>query len=235
MTKRQDTADQEACKQRSIDEIENAALRRFGQKVFDAGRAYEEELEKRTTKHPDGIKYVDVRRGKDFEMAKQIASFLGVAFLSPPISADDRRKPARIHSALRPSSTTKDDGKAVELAERVVRKYAQMFHAVTPGSPHPSLPSPFTIPAAEQLLVPALVSEVHAEFRRLKNRRSEIRELLSRFSSGKGRKAKAGELTRLTASGILCELMRMASWPLGPKTVKSIDQAIRRIRKSPLQ
>ncbi len=219
MTKKQDTTEGEARK--LAEEIERGALRAFSQAIFSAPAKYEQERAKLAGKGKYAqVKVTDVLYGKDYRQAKSIATLLGNVFLHGSITEDDRRTLGRLYSALRPPIDDRNNGQAIEIAESIVRKYAEAYQRSFSGLQHTDVPAPFTVPAYEKILAIALVTHVSPGFRGLRKQYPAVKALLDRYSAGKGRKAKKGEPTKLAAAGILCKLNQMCGKHRGVNNVK---------------
>jgi hypothetical protein len=146
MTKRQDTAAEEARKARAIEALRTRALGNFGQALFDATQEYEQTLQRlagsgkgliskseRESFDPDteerlefkGIRIADVKRIEAYSQASAIATFLSSAFLTGTrerfeLQYDHAKTLTRLHSALRPRADSRDVQSAVELVFSII-------------------------------------------------------------------------------------------------------------------
>ena len=213
--------------------IRARALREWANRIRQAGVEYERTLE--VLAKEAGIKPRDVPRGEAEKMALRLASSVAHVMeegCSPggfDVSGPDLALLRRLVGAFRPAFDERTKAHAIQSAARIIRDHAQCFDSrLETESPHPTLPAPFRVGDAGQMLAFALAAGVHPGFRALEKKTSAVRQLLGRYTVSKPGKPARGTLQKLTEKGILKELNALASSPLGKLTIKAIDNAIAR-------
>lgn len=212
-----------------ITRIQFAALKKFGQAIFDASRAYEREVATLAAKH--GIKRREIPYVGEYKRASAVATALSAPFLRQELFTDEEQAVHdRLYAALRPRVTNRDTAEAAVLAERIVSEHcAQHLAGALAG-----------VGVAKSLAL-FLGAKVHRDFRQLRDHENEVVQLVERWipSKPRGAKGRAGRRTaqgspsKLTGIGILCELNRLVpSRPLGDLKPNTVDTQIRRIRKN---
>jgi hypothetical protein len=206
------------------------ALRRYGQAIFDAHKAYEAELERLA--QGAGILVRDAHKtSPEYRTAQSILGKMGLAFQvaakEGSFGEDGKRLFLRLSDALKPPVDARSSGHAVRRAVEIVDGYAGLF-ITEQESEHRS-----TVAFAIRLLS----AQVHGSFSELRAKEPAVSDLFARYiestpraAVGRApRKRKAGAAGALTAAGIVCELNKLARFPLGRRlTPDGVNHAIAR-------
>jgi hypothetical protein len=211
------------------EQVRSEALRRYGKAIFNATQVYEAELERLA--YEAGIQVRDVPKPPPaYRTAQSVLMRMGLAIQRAKdgsIDEDGKRLFTGLNDALRPPVDARSTGRAVKRAVDLVEDYAS-YYATEPESERNSI---------VWIAICSLVTDVHSGFAVLE--KSDVGALFDRIIESTPRSAtgraprnrKAGSIGALTAAGILCELNKMARYPLGSRlTADSIYHAVKRQR-----
>jgi|GEM_PF-6272809 len=198
-----------------------AAEKAYGRAIFSAVKVYETELARLCREQGVSMRGLHAR-SEELAGAVSVVTVLGSILKSSGATSSDYEQFDRILAARHPPFIFGKDHKAAVVAAYLVTwEWCEAYLRDTKQRD-----------LVVSLLPSALSSKAHKNFALLRKKRDEIPALLNRYSTGKGRKPKKGEPSKLGAAGVLVQLNEWSRKPLGELTASSVFDYLRENRNT---